>query len=261
MAEDALGYLIYGLVGIVGLAIGAIWMAFNNPYWRIKQMRKYMKKNYVMLRFLTKNRRGFERIEIMNIDNDIICRKGKAIIADKGRIWRTDASNIMGTSDRELLKKLGETEPDVVLKTGTNKNDGFDFYSQSVREMLKMELDVPVLYIDEDNFQPIEPFLAGQAPSSPVSSSWLNTALNNAINIEVAKKLSNKNIDLKDIIMFAGLGICCYLVYQMGGTIDTMDKHIGSVGSQVTVLDTKITDMITGGINTTKSVTYNQAGR
>jgi len=246
MADEALVYMIYGVVAIVGFGLGALLMLWNNPYWRIKQMRKYMKKNFVMLRVLTKNRRGFERIEIMDIDNDILFRKGKAIIADKGRIWRTDATNIMGTDDKDLL-----------VKPGTNKNEGFDFYSQNVKDMLKMELDVPILYIDEDNFQPIEPFMEGIEKSSPVSSSWLNTALNNAINIEVAKKMASKNIDMKDILMFAGLGICCYLVYSMGGNLDTLTKKVDGVSGQVVVLDDKVTSMVTG-VSNKSAITYNQ---
>lgn len=249
MAEDAMVYLIYALIGIVGFGVGAALFFWQNPYSRIKFMRKHLKKNYVMLRFLMKNRRGFERIEIVNIDEDVIFRNNKAIIADKGRIWRTDASNIMGHTDKDIL-----------IKPGTNKNEGFDFYAQSVRDMLKMELDVPVLYIDEDNFKPIEPFLEGQERASPVSSSWLNTALNNAINIEVKKKMASKNIDMKDIIMFCGLAICAYLCYSMSGTIDTMNTKLDGMNGRLTTLDTKLAT-ITGSITqstTDKPIVYTQ---
>jgi len=251
MAEDALVFLIYGLVGIVGFGIGALLMLWNNPYWRIKVMRKYMKKNFVMLRFLMKNRRGFEKIEVVNIDEDVLFRNNKAIIAEKGRIWRTDASNIMGQSDKDLL-----------IKPGTQKNEGFDFYTQSVKDMLKMELDVPVLYIDEDNFKPIEPFLEGQERASPISSSWLNTSLNNAINIEVKKKLASKNIDLKDIIMFCGIGLCVFMIYNMSGSFDTLTKHVDTVGAQVSEVDLKLTTLANGGIvRSNTSITYTQGGR
>lgn len=243
--------LITGIVLVVGFATGALLMLWNNPYWRLKTMRKYMKKNYVMLRFLMKNRRGFERIEVMNIDEDVLFRNNKAIIADKGRIWRTDASNIMGKSDKDLL-----------VKPGTQKNEGFDFYSQSVRDMLKMELDVPVLYIDEDNFKPIEPFLEGQEMASPISSSWLNTSLNNAINIEVKKKLASKNIELKDIIMYCGLALCCFLTYTLMGNLDASTKKIDAVDGKVTIVDNKITAMTTsGGSLTNKSIIYTQPTR
>jgi len=248
MADEMIAYLIYGLVALVGFGIGSIFFLWQNPYWRIKTMRKYMKKNYVMFRFLTKNRRGFERIEILDVNDDIKFINKKAIICEKGRIWRTDATNILGKDDKDLL-----------IAPGTNKNDGFDFYAQSVRDMLKMELDVPIIYVDEDNFKPIEPFVEGQAPASPISSSWLNTALNNAVNIEVAKKLANKEISIKDIAMIAGIAICAYLVYQMGGTLDTMTKKIEGVGSQVIALDDKVTSAFTtGAMNKSSVITYNQ---
>jgi hypothetical protein len=179
--------------------------------------RRYLKKNFVMLRFLMKNRRGFERIEILNIDDDVIFIRGKAIIADKGRIWRTDASNILGRKDKDIL-----------IKPGTQKNDGFDFYSQNVRDMLKMELDVPVLYIDEDNFKPIEPFLEGQERASPVSSAWLNTALNNAVSIEVKKKMASSKMEIKDFLVIGGILICVYMVYNMGGDIGSIKTQVAA---------------------------------
>jgi hypothetical protein len=249
MADVELIILLASITLIVGFGVGALLMLWNNPYWKLKMSRRYLKKNFVMLRFLMKNRRGFERIEIMNIDDDVIFIHNKAIIADKGRIWRTDASNILGRKDKDLI-----------IKPGLDKNDGFDFYSQNVRDMLKMELDVPVLYIDEDNFKPIEPFLEGQERASPVSSSWLNTALNNAISIEVKKKMASSKMEIKDIIMMCGIVVCVYLVYSLGGTIDKIDAQGKANHDSIVVLDDKVSNIGTTimSIPRNQTIIYNQ---
>ena len=230
MAEmDVIG-LLAGIALVVGFAIGALIMLWSNPYWKMKMLRRFMKKNYIMLRFLTKNRRGFERIAVANVDDDIILWQNKAIIFDKGRIWRTDASNILGRDDK-----------DIIIKAGTQKNEAFDFYTRDVRDMLKMELDVPVLYVDEDRFMPIDPFLEGQAPASEVTSSWLNSALNNHISIGIRKKLMSNKMELKDILMMCGMVICVYLVYSQGGSIDKISQNVQANHDSIGALDNKVT--------------------
>lgn len=198
---------IFGLIGItLGIIVGLLLGFWTNIIWRGNFMRNSLKKEMFLFRVLSKDKRSMTEF-LVDIRNSVHIFKDKAIFADKQRIWRTSIKNV--SLDPLHFEYTLKTNKDAITgqEIPISKDDGFDINQTDNMNKIKWEQGLPVLYIDEDNFRPIDFY----PDKEEIPSDQIANAINNTINVEVARKNANKKND--NIMMLVVIGVVLISAY------------------------------------------------
>jgi len=247
MAElDILGTLIgIGIGVILGGGAGFLLASWTNIFWRAKFMRNSLHREVFIFRMLSKDKRSMKEM-IVDVNDDVKVLGDKAFICEKGRVWRTSIENMKLFEDSKKSSKVElKTDEMATLESGNttsnihiNKDDGFYLEQPENSKKVKWEQEVPVMYIDDESFRPLE--ITELRTESKVTAEQLGQMLTTFINVSVAKKLSSKKMDMMSIITILGIVGIGFLMFQASGKIDDLKKITVEQGARITVIQEQL---------------------
>jgi hypothetical protein len=152
-----------------------------DPMFRTRQLRRFLKKNYLILYFVSKDGKTIQP-RIINADDDTFMHKGCLYVVEKGKIWR------------KLEGKAGTVA--IELKEG-----GFNFNPSEGERPVRYEEGVPVIYMDNEHIKP----LSFSNEEIKVTPSGVGSAINSWVSNQIAKGLVGENKYLTIGLIIIGL--------------------------------------------------------
>lgn len=157
MANAAMEQLQLILIGMAVVLITGFLMAFSwlwgklaDPDFRCKFYRTYLGKDAYILGIFSKDLRSIKRV-VFNAESDVIMHDSNMWLVLKGRVVREDKSKNTATEGVKDLRinifPAKQKEMKVKEETG--------FFIDAIREKIKWEEGVPVIYVHSDNFIPL----------------------------------------------------------------------------------------------------------
>jgi len=233
MFEDILGTILGIFIGVaLGGGIGYMAGKWFDIHWRAKFMRDSMKKEMFIFRILNKDKHSMREL-LVNVTGDYKLLKDKGFLAENGRIWRTNIDN-MGIFPNGNVNFKPQKDEKTGEEIPINKDDGFIINSPDTIQKVKWEQGVPILYIDEDLFRPIDFYEDTTNKTNPKNVANMLSML---VNIEVARKLANKTQDIFTILIIVGIVANGFLSYSNGGAIGDLDQKVSVIDARTTTIE------------------------
>ena len=163
-----------------------------DPMFRVRQLRRFLRKNYLVLYFVSKDGKTILP-RVINADDDTFMHKGALYVVEKGKIWR------------RMQGEAGSAA--VELKEG-----GFNFNPTEGERPVRYEEGVPVIYMDNEHIKPLQ-FSNEEAKVTP---SGVGSAVNAWISNQIAKGLvgENKYLTIGLIVIGLLVLISAFFSYQ-----------------------------------------------
>jgi hypothetical protein len=218
----------------IGGGIGYLAGKWFDIHWRAKFQRNSMKKEMMIFRILNKDKHSMREM-LVNVEGDYKLLKDKGFLCENGRIWRTNLDNLEVLPGGELNLK-GKKDEKTGEEMPINKDDGFMITSPETIKKVKWEQGVPILYIDEDSFRPIDFYEDSTNKTNPKN---VANMLSTLVNIEVARKLANKTQDIFTILIIVGLVANIFLSYSTSGSVSSIDTRTGVMNDRITSIEAK----------------------
>lgn len=201
-----IGAFLIVIVFLLGLLIGRML----DPYYRIRQMRRFLKKDYIILKKVGKDAKTI-LARIINAESTAFLNRGSIWVVEKGRIYR-----------------------DLGIEKGTNvriKEGGFDFRPGMSEVPIRYEEGVPVIYVDDEHLKPLN-FNNEEALVTP---SGAGGALVAWVLNQIAKGASDIQ---KYTIFFIILGLLAtaslYFAWQANGQLNDLKGQIAAAPAPYT---------------------------
>lgn len=213
MADDSVLYAISALGGVF-LLIAVFYIArlFDSDF-RCREMRKWIKKNYVIVARVQKNRATINKT-IINADADVVF--------DKNRLWASVQGKLYTTvmNDELPIHKL--------IDEAVQKSEPIDLKKET-----KWEAGTPIIYVDSDSMIP----LTFHKQEAQVKPDEVGAGINAWNAVQKAEMLADMNQDkiltYAIIIMCAGAVIFGFVNY---GILDEMNTRQKGMATQINVL-------------------------
>lgn len=206
MAElDAALLWIGALLALAMLLLGLFIGRMLDPYYRIRQMRRFLKRDYLILKKVGKDAKTIIA-RIINAESTAFLHRGGVWVVEKGRIYR-----------------------DLGFEKGGNvriKEGGFDFRPGMSEVKISYEEGVPVIYVDDEHIKPLN-FNNEEALTSP-------SGAGGAIVAWVLNQIAKGAGDMqKYTIFFILLGLLAtaslYFAWQANGQIGDIKTKLDNV--------------------------------
>ena len=214
MAElDAVFILMAGMVALVALCLGLLVGRMLDPMYRIKQLRKFLKRNYIIMYFVSKDGKTLLP-RMVNADEDVVLNKGGLWTVEKGKIFR------------KLPPQPGSTVP---IKEG-----GFNFNQADNPEIVRYEEGVPVIFVDNEHIKPLQ----FNNEDAKVTPSGVGAAINAWVTNAIAKGLAGvqKNMQILLYIILFLMVIVAYFSYDTNGKVgDCKTAAVAQTQSKIPV--------------------------
>lgn len=95
---------------VIGFLIGRIL----DPDWRCVQMRRFMKRNYIVLNIVEGDGRAY-LTRVVNAENDVVMVDNYCWVITKGRIYRKDKQNVGTTVGKKDVRWGNQGAPNVFV--------------------------------------------------------------------------------------------------------------------------------------------------
>jgi hypothetical protein len=161
-----------------------------DPMFRVRQLRRFLRRNYLVLYFVSKDGKTILP-RVINADDDTFMHKGALYVVEKGKIWR------------RMQGEAGSAA--VELKEG-----GFNFNPSEGERPVRYEEGVPVIYMDNEHIKPLQ-FSNEEAKVTP---SGVGSAINAWVSNQIAKGLVGENKFLNIGLLIIGILALCGLFFS-----------------------------------------------
>ena len=193
-----LGAILFAILGFLGGKI-------NDPYFKVKIMNNVLKKNWLLLKTVSKDSKVI-RSRAVNGESGVITVGNKLWTVEEGRIYRENKQNA-GFFIKESKK--------VVYEEG-----------------------VPTIYVDEDSIKPLS--FEGESTKT-IKPQEVGAVLNAWIFNQLAKGLlAMKQQNWLLYIAIGLLAVNIYLTFDNNGRLDTIEAKMGGEYVTETPNDTQV---------------------
>lgn len=197
---DIIDFILWGVITTLFVFIAFLIGRFLDPLWRAKQLRKLLRKNYIVVAIVSKDLKTIQE-KVVNADKDLIEIDGKFWVIRQGVIFRKDRGEAKGYD-----------------KTFITRKD------------LKWQEEVPIIYLSEDSLKPLS-FWKDESGVKPIE---VASTLKGWIANQRAKDLmSQKQQLIFTIIILIGMVIVAYLVWQNYDTLQAIKNQLGTTAQAV----------------------------
>ena len=202
------------------MAIAYAFGAWANPFWKCKQLRGFLKKNYVIICLLSKDRRSFV-VSVVNAVKDKIKYRDFIWYITEGSIWRA----------LEIPTEKNKEPADSTRLVGNEPKKKF------FMDMLQHAEGVPIVFLDMDTLTPVgfqnaEAKVKANEISAFLQADWLN---------EYAKmQASNKSLQIWLIAACCLSLLSVGLTYILTGGLDDKMTAISGQVSQISAINNKL---------------------
>lgn len=224
--------ILLAFMGALFLGAGGILLGRAlDPKWRVRQFRRFLKTNHVILYLVSKDSKNIFP-KVINADEDAITWKGNLWVIENNRIWREAPAEFANG------KKIAER----------SKLDGFNFNPSEGQSAIRHEEGTPIILVDSDHIKPIR---FAEEPTN-VTPSGAGSSLNSWVINQIAKGLvgANKNLNLFLIIIALIALVGVLLSYQAQANAGECKDLVKTMCVQVLPEGQKIVNntlIITGG--------------
>lgn len=238
-------FLILCVASLLVIGGGYYYARWKDPFWKCKTLRSRLKKNYIIIALLSKDKKSF-LFDVVDALKDKIKVKDAWWYITEGNIWR--AAEVKFTenalAEKSSLKSVGKREEKTYLL-----------------DKLKYEDGVPIVFLDEDTMTPVG-FEHAPAKVKPnelsafLQADWMN---------EFAKmQVANKNLNLYVQLAIVGIvitGYFAYTAYQAVNDIQVpMKAKVDDMSSKIDLLINKMNILPAGGKIVNGTVIITQGG-
>jgi hypothetical protein len=217
----------YAFIGIFAIMAGALIGKLLDVRFRCKQMRRFLRKNYIIVSIVEKDQKTIMS-RVMNAEMDYITDGTFAWITKQGSIYRMQdaafSANIF-KSEKEFEKST------TFFKVG--------------KKHVRWEEGVPTVYVDRDNVKPLN-FFDDKTNVKPNELSSANTSF---LSNQRAKDMANnQNTLILMVLILIGACIAAYFSWQANNTLNDIKAGLAG-GTYQTVSLPKGSTLANGSIN------------
>lgn len=198
-------FIMFASMGILfSICLALVCGRALDPIWRIKQLRRFIKRNYMLLIFVSKDGKTLQ-YRTINADEDAFIHRGSMYVVEKGKIYR------------KVQREVGG-------KPVFDKEGGFSFKPEEGNSPIRYEEGVPVIYVDNEHIKP----LGFDNEESRITPSATGAALNAWVTNQINKGLAGTN---KNLLLFAAIIFGILLLANLAISYKAMEASNGAMAT------------------------------